>query len=197
MKFIVIIFILFNSLFSWAQVDQSRANFMTDAELEQKIKNRFKDPFMIPNDIYLVIKKKQIGKSGDEVVDELAHPRQRWTLKYYKLIAVIWNVSQPKAMLQDKEGTVHMFTIGDYIGNRKGVVQSISDGRVTIIESGKEIVIRMISAPKESSGPVAQNQIGQKVEGQVQPTASNSNQNKPTSTEAGGLSAPLQNQPNR
>lgn len=197
MKLALKIFILFNLAFSWAHGDQPRVNFMTDAELEQKIKNRFKDPFMIPNDIYLIIKKKQIGKSGDEIIDELAHPRQRWTLKYYKLIAVIWNVSKPKAMLQDKEGTIHMFMVGDYIGNRKGVVQSIGDGRVTIIESGKEVVIRMISMPKDKTEQVAQNQQDRQGADQAKQNTSNLNQNKPTSTTSGGLNVPIQSQPNK
>lgn len=128
----------------------SKVMVMTDAELEQRLKYRIKDPFMVPNDIYAIIKKRQIGKSGDEIIDELAHPRLRWTLKYYKLVAVIWNVSQPKAMLQDRDGAVHMFKIGDQIGNRKGLIQNIGDGSVTVLESGKEVIIKMIYSGKKS-----------------------------------------------
>lgn len=112
-------------------------------ELEKKIALRVKDPFMLPNHLYLKIKKKLGDVQGEGYVDESVEPQRRWALKRYKLVAIIWNVKKPKAMITDKLNNLHMFHVNDQIGNNEGIITSISNGEVVVDEKGIETKLKM------------------------------------------------------
>lgn len=123
-------------------------------ELEKKVSERVKDPFMIPNDIYLMIKQKLLETALDtdkSKVDDTLHPKWRWPLRFYKLVAVIWNVSKPKAMITDRDRNMHMYYVGDEIGNRGGVITSIEDGYVNVIEEDREYKLSMYNESKNEN----------------------------------------------
>lgn len=125
-----------------------RSGPMSIAELENKVKSRVKDPFMLPNHLYLTVKKKQGEVEGDGYVDESIEPTKRWALKYYHLIAIIWNVKKPKAMITDRNKTHHIFYIGDRIGNNEGVITSIGNGQVKVTEKSAEVILKMSNVDK-------------------------------------------------
>lgn len=107
-------------------------------ELEKKVAVRIKDPFMLPNHLYMKIKKKLGDVQGEGYVDESVEPQRRWALRHYKLIAIIWNVKKPKAMITDKQNNLHIFHVNDYIGNNEGIIKSIGNGAVFVDEKGIE-----------------------------------------------------------
>ena len=112
-------------------------------ELEKKISLRTKDPFMLPNHLYMKIKKKLGDVQGEGYVDESVEPQRRWALKRYNLVAIIWNVKKPKAMITDKLNNIHMFHVNDQIGNSEGIIKSISNGEVVVDEKGIETKMKM------------------------------------------------------
>lgn len=113
-------------------------------ELEQRISGRMKDPFMLPNHLYMKIKRKLGDIQGEGYIDESVEPQRRWALKRYKLVAIIWNVKRPKAMIIDAKAELHMFYLNDRIGNSEGVISGISNGEVTVNEKGTESKLKML-----------------------------------------------------
>ena len=113
-------------------------------DLEQKIAGRVKDPFMLPNHLYMKIKRKLGDIQGEGYIDESVEPQRRWALKRYKLVAIIWAVKRPKAMITDAKQDMHMFYVNDKIGNSEGVITAISNGEITVNEKGTESKLKMI-----------------------------------------------------
>jgi hypothetical protein len=111
-------------------------------KLQQAAAKRVKSPFMIPNELYLKLLKKK-GDNQAEVVDLSIEPRRRWALKYYKVVAVIWSVKNPKAMIYDKDGKMHLFKEKDYIANQEGFITEINNGEVVVLERGAEHRLKM------------------------------------------------------
>ena len=122
---------------------QASAGPNNSRDLEKKVAARIKDPFMLPNHLYLKIKRKLGDVQGEGYVDESMPPQKRWALKRYKLVAIIWNVKNPKAMINDSQGALHMFQVSDRIGNSEGIITSISNGEVVVNEKGNETKLRM------------------------------------------------------
>lgn len=111
--------------------------------LEQTVANRVKSPFMIPNELYLKLMRKKGDSPTEGLVDLSVEPSRRWALKYYSLVAVIWNVKNPKAMILDKEGKMHLYREKDYIANQEGVITEINNGEVVVLERGVEVKLKL------------------------------------------------------
>ena len=126
------------------QFTQQSVGVNNSKELEQRVAGRIKDPFMLPNHLYMKIKRKLGDIQGEGYIDESVEPQRRWALKRYKLVAIIWNVKRPKAMITDVNQELHMFYVNDKIGNSEGVITGISNGEVTINEKGTESKLKMI-----------------------------------------------------
>ena len=99
---------------------------------------------MLPNHLYMKIKRKLGDIQGEGYIDESVEPQRRWALKRYKLVAIIWNVKRPKAMIIDAKAELHMFYLNDRIGNSEGVISGISNGEVTVNEKGTESKLKML-----------------------------------------------------
>lgn len=112
-------------------------------DLDKKVAGRVKAPFMLPNHIYIKLKRKQGNIEGEGFVDESVEPQRRWALRNYTLVGIIWNVSRPKAMITDKQGALHMFYVKDKIGNNEGQITAIHNGEVVISEKGSETRLRL------------------------------------------------------
>jgi hypothetical protein len=98
---------------------------------------------MLPNHLFLKIKKKLGDVQGEGYVDESVVPQKRWAVKNYRLVAIIWNVKKPKAMITDRNNDIHMFYVNDHIGNNEGIITAIRSGEVVILEKGAEIKLKM------------------------------------------------------
>lgn len=116
---------------------------LAQAKLKLNADTRVKSPFMLPKEIYLSIMKKRVDVQAEGFVDMSVEAKRRWALKYYSLVAVIWNVKNPKAKIADKEGVMHTYKEKDYIGNQEGFISEINNGEVVISERGSEIRLKL------------------------------------------------------
>ena len=69
-----------------------------------------------------------------EVALEAGTPLERMDLSKLKLVAVIWNISDPKGMVEDDTGKGYILSIGTPIGKSKGKVAQINSSGVLVTE---------------------------------------------------------------
>lgn len=80
--------------------------------------------------------------------DERVEAIRRWPIKDYKPIAVIWDVQNPKVMIVDRKGTMHLLKKNYRIGNKNGMITAINEGEIIVIESGVPNVMKIEKAVK-------------------------------------------------
>lgn len=62
-------------------------------------------------------------------------PLERYDLGQLKLVAVIWDIKEPKAMVEDATGLGYIVKLGTLIGPNEGKVKAIKPNEVVIEES--------------------------------------------------------------
>jgi type IV pilus assembly protein PilP len=62
-------------------------------------------------------------------------PAQRFDLDQLKLIGIMWDVKDPKAMFQDPDKEVMVLGRDEGIGNRNGYIAAIREGEVVVVEA--------------------------------------------------------------
>lgn len=62
-------------------------------------------------------------------------PMQRYDLKDIRLVGIIWDVRQPKAMFMDPNSQIHVLSKDDRIGRNNGYVATIREGEVVVVET--------------------------------------------------------------
>lgn len=62
-------------------------------------------------------------------------PAQRFDLDKMKLIGILWDVKEPKAMFLDPDDEVQVLGRDESIGNRNGYIAEIREGEVIVVES--------------------------------------------------------------
>jgi Tfp pilus assembly protein PilP len=72
------------------------------------------------------------GTNG--AVGPLSSPLERYELDEVKLSAILWDITNPKAMFLDPTGEVHILAKDDRIGRRKGYIAAIRENEVVVIE---------------------------------------------------------------
>ncbi len=65
----------------------------------------------------------------------ITSPLQKFALDELKLIAIVWNVKSPKAMVLDPTGSSYIVLENDKIGKSDGYIAKIREGEVVIIET--------------------------------------------------------------
>ena len=73
-------------------------------------------------------------KQALEAVSEGAPPLERMDLAQLKLVAIIWNVSAPKGMVEDGTGKGYILSIGTPIGKNQGKITQITSQGVVVSE---------------------------------------------------------------
>jgi type IV pilus assembly protein PilP len=81
-----------------------------------------RDPFRPPHAATSV-------RTGEQLT-----PLQRYDLGQLKLVAIIYDTSQPRAVVEDEAGLGYIVRIGTPIGPNDGTVKTIERGRVMIQE---------------------------------------------------------------
>ncbi len=78
-----------------------------------------------------------------------ATPLERMELKDLKLVALVWNIPKPKAMVEGPGGAGYILTTGTAVGKNDGVVTSISSGGAEVSEkyenAAGKVQIRVIT----------------------------------------------------
>src|SRR3989304_1888877 len=62
-------------------------------------------------------------------------PLERYELGQLKLVAIVWDIKEPKAMVEDAPGLGYIVKVGTLIGPNEGEVKQIKPGEVVIEES--------------------------------------------------------------
>jgi type IV pilus assembly protein PilP len=61
-------------------------------------------------------------------------PLESFDVKTLQVVAIIWGISKPKALIQDPNKVIHTVVKGMRIGKNDGVIAEIREGEVVIIE---------------------------------------------------------------
>jgi type IV pilus assembly protein PilP len=62
-------------------------------------------------------------------------PLQQYDLDQLRLVGIIWNVNEPKAMFVDPKSQIHIVRRDERIGRRNGYVAVIREGEVVVVEA--------------------------------------------------------------
>lgn len=83
------------------------------------------------------------GEKGEQTV--LLEPLQTMDIDQLTILGILWDVRQPRALVQDANGAVHTLVKNTKIGRNNGYVAAIREGEVVVIEAfedGERIVKR-------------------------------------------------------
>lgn len=72
---------------------------------------------------------------GPAKVVDSSDPLQRWDLDRFNVVAIMWEVRQPKAMVKDPDGKMYMIGKSTKIGRNAGQVVAIREGEVVVVEN--------------------------------------------------------------
>ncbi len=74
-----------------------------------------------------------------DTVERQRDPLEQFSLDQLQLVAIISEVSVPKAMFIDPEGYGHVAKIGDRIGRQGGVIVDVRDNQVDVRENSGDV----------------------------------------------------------
>lgn len=85
-------------------------------------------------------------------------PLQRYELGQLTVVATVWDVNPPRAMVEDSFGMGYIITLGTPIGHNGGVVTAIEPQRVLVEERvldlyGREQINRIVMETPKEEGP--------------------------------------------
>jgi len=78
-------------------------------------------------------------KRSKEKADKNLQPLQRYELSQLKLVAIVWNIANPRAVVEDSAGKGYIISKGSFIGNRQGKVTDILKDEVVVTEESTDI----------------------------------------------------------
>lgn len=61
-------------------------------------------------------------------------PLERFDVKTLEVVAIVWDISKPKALIQDPEKGIHSVVKGQRIGKNEGYIAEIREGEVVVVE---------------------------------------------------------------
>ncbi|MGZ3771403.1 MAG: pilus assembly protein PilP [Bdellovibrio sp.] len=88
-----------------------------------------RDPFKVFRAV------KPIIKTDSKVATEVAEPLQRFELDRLQVIAILWDVRVPRAMVRDPDGGLYTIVKNSKIGRNDGYVAAIREGEVVVVET--------------------------------------------------------------
>ena len=102
-----------------------------------------RDPFQRPkyiDDLELDASK---NANLDSTEDDRVEAIRRWPLRDYRATAIMWDISNPKVMIVDRRGTLHLLKKNYRIGNRSGIITAINEGEIIVTENGMPVVMKI------------------------------------------------------
>lgn len=98
-----------------------------------------RDPFEKPK--YIQELEAEAAKAGvinpnENAEDSMVEAIRRYSLSDYSPVAIIWDVKNPKVMIADKNGTMHLLRRNYRIGNKEGIITAINEGEIVVTERG-------------------------------------------------------------
>jgi type IV pilus assembly protein PilP len=80
----------------------------------------------------------EVRRSKEEA-DKTLQPLQRYELSQLKLVAIIWNIDTPRALVEDSAGKGYIISKGSLIGNNHGKVTDILQNEIVVAEESVDI----------------------------------------------------------
>lgn len=74
----------------------------------------------------------------DESPSRVLTPAQRFDLEQLKLVGIMWDVRDPKAMFIDPQSEVLILGRDESIGTRNGYIAAIREGEVVVVEATRK-----------------------------------------------------------
>ena len=68
------------------------------------------------------------------MADEARTPLQRLDLGQFKVVGILLETGEPKALIEDNSGLGYIVTLGTLIGSKGGVIKSIEPSRILVEE---------------------------------------------------------------
>ncbi len=107
-----------------------------------------RDPFFSP--LY------RVTEQGNTTSDEAKTPLQRLDLGQFKVVGIILETPEPKALIEDNSGLGYIVTSGTLIGSNGGVIKSIEPNRILVEEYETDFFGKRQALEKEMSLTVAE-----------------------------------------
>lgn len=104
-----------------------------------------RDPFQRPKYIDDLEADATATVNIDKTEDERVEAIRRWPLRDYKAKAIMWDIQNPKVIIVDRKGTLHLLKKNYRIGNRSGMITAINEGEIIVTENGIPVVIKIES----------------------------------------------------
>ncbi len=105
-----------------------------------------RDPFQRPK--YIDDLESDLNRNAnlDTTEDDRVEAIRRWPLRDYKATAIMWDIQNPKVMMVDRRGTLHLLKKNYRIGNRNGMITAINEGEIIVTENSIPVVIKIEAA---------------------------------------------------
>lgn len=117
-----------------------------------ELSNPDRDPFRKPLYILELEEKSLKPQKTEEIrIDDQIEAIRRWPLRDYRLVGVIWDVRNPKAMIVDPSNTMHLLKRNYRIGDKDGIISAISEGTITVIQDNIPVVIDISGSSSNSN----------------------------------------------
>jgi type IV pilus assembly protein PilP len=78
--------------------------------------------------------KKKVEEAAKKEKEKPGTPLERLDLTALKLVAVVWNIPHPRAMVEDSSGKGYILSLGTRVGKNQGQVTKITSAGVVITE---------------------------------------------------------------
>jgi type IV pilus assembly protein PilP len=75
-------------------------------------------------------------------------PLQRFDLDQLKLVGIIWDVRDPKAMILDPSGKGYVVKVNERIGRNNGYIARIREGEIIVVESATGLDGKLVYTTK-------------------------------------------------
>ncbi|MBC7754836.1 MAG: pilus assembly protein PilP [Moraxellaceae bacterium] len=105
-----------------------------------------RDPFQRPKYIDDIEADLNRNANLDSTEDERVEAIRRWPLRDYRATAIMWDIKDPKVMVVDRKGTLHLLKKNYRIGNRNGIITAIHEGEIIVTENKIPVVISIEAA---------------------------------------------------
>lgn len=76
----------------------------------------------------------KVGIGQIRASTRVPEPLERFDLKNLEVVAIVWDNSKPKALIQDPEKGIHSVVKGQRIGKNEGYIAEIREGEIVVLE---------------------------------------------------------------
>ena len=90
------------------------------------------------------------------VIDEEKYPLLARDVADYKVVGIVWDTGQPRAMVRDAKGFLHTIRPKSRLGYNGGIVLAIREGEIVVVETSPEsgkTITRLVPLSRTFTSP--------------------------------------------